>query len=382
MIELTSVLNFRYDSVFDWDGEDLSDTARKEQEYYRKTKQILRELYAKIYWEKLLLQIGKQQVVWGKMEGKVIDIVNPDFDSWRGPTNAGDNFEFSRIPVWMVNLLYLWKEYSINLIWVPDFEPDNWGIGSPGIAPGGPWSLRNDGNAHPFRVDKPSAAFRNHEWGVRVDMFKKGWNHGFFYFYSWDDKPTIFRRSWGQEAKHTRIHELGYAVDKSFYLREQDWVLRFETLYSLNKYLPNLSEPAGMDGVNKARGLLSTFSTDTSWGNQISTSTQIWHNRWFGFHGNERRPGLTSWNLKRDWGGMLFSISKPFQRFENRLKLGTTLYSYFSEGDFRIRSWFEWKASDYLKFQTFSQAFAGNSNDVVGPYEDWDTVRFQMIYDF
>ena len=381
-IELTNVLDFRYDAVFDWNGKDLSATAEKEQEYYRKTKQILRELHAKIYWNKLLLQIGKQQVVWGKMEGKVIDIINPDFDAWKGPTNSGENFEFSRIPIWMANLLYLWRAYSINLIWVPDIEPDNWGIASPGRAPGGPWSLDNDGDAHPLRVDRPSSSFKNHEWGFRMDAFEGGWNQGFFYFYSWNDTPTVFRRPWGREAKHTRIHQMGYSLDKSFYLREMDWVFRFESLYTLNQYLPNRSEPEWMDGVNKANSLRSTFSAETRWSRQISTSTQIWHNHWSGFHGKDRQPGLTGWSRKRDWGGMLLSFSKPFKRFENRLKLGMTSYSYFSEGDFRIRSWAEWKVSDYVKLKTVFQAFAGNSNDVVGPYEDWDTLRFHLIYEF
>jgi hypothetical protein len=392
-IELINVFNFRYDAVFDWDGNDFSDAARKEQEYYRKTKQILRELYVKIYRDKFLFQIGKQQVVWGKMEGKVIDIINPDFDAWRGPTDFGENFEFSRIPVWMFNLLYLWGDYSVNLIWVPDFEPDNWGIASPGRAPGAPWSLRNDGAAHPFRVDRPSASFKNHEWGGRLDVFKKGWNQGLFYFYSWNDRPIVFKRAWGREAQHTRIHQLGYSVDKSFYLRELDWVLRFETLYTLNRYLPNYSEldpsqpltKGAMDSayrVNKANSLRSAFSAETRWGGQITTSTQIWHNHWSGFHGRDRRPGLTGWSRKRDWGGILLSISKTFQRFENRLVIGTTLYSYFSEGDSRIRSWAEWKVSDYVKSRIGFQGFAGNSNDVVGPYEDWDTVSFQLVYDF
>lgn len=381
-IELIAIENFRYDAVFEWDGTDFSNTAEKEEEYFRHTKQILRELYARILLKNLVLQIGKQQVAWGKMEGKFIDVVNPDFDAWRGPTNYAENYEWSRIPLWMANILYIWKDYSLNLLWIPDFEPDNWGILGPGTAPGGPWSLRNSGDAHSYRVDRPPSSIGNHEWGARFDLLKEGWGLSFIYFYAWNDIPTIFRRPWGQEAKHTRLHYFGFSLDKSFFIRNQDWVFRVESLYTMDNYLPNLQEPPGMDGVSKANNLLSSFSIATQWRDQISTTFQIWHNRWFKFHEKERSPGLMGWSYKRDWGGLILACSKAYLSLENRLSTGISFYSYFSEGDFRIRPWAKWEISNYLYFLVEFQGYSGNSNDVVGPYEDWDNLRFELVYNF
>ncbi|MBI2877347.1 MAG: hypothetical protein HYY20_10740, partial [Candidatus Tectomicrobia bacterium] len=124
-LELVNINNFLYDSAFRWEsGGPYSHSARKELKYYHTTDRILRELYAAYYYEDILdIRLGKQQMVWGKMDGKVIDFINPS-DNRYSLASTSDNFECTRLPLWMAHVIYTFGDYYLQLLWIPDFEPN------------------------------------------------------------------------------------------------------------------------------------------------------------------------------------------------------------------------------------------------------------------
>ncbi len=94
--------------------------------YYRQFKDYFREFYTDIKQGDWAFRIGKQQVVWGKLDGgRVMDFINPE-DMREGLEWAGDDWEYSRIPLWMVNIKYYphWfgQSNDLQFIWMPDFE--------------------------------------------------------------------------------------------------------------------------------------------------------------------------------------------------------------------------------------------------------------------
>ena len=79
--EFTIITQFLYDSAFDWDHQYRRSYRNSERKlkYYRKGEQILREFYVNIKYTNWNLRIGKQQVIWGRVDGaKIMDIICPD----------------------------------------------------------------------------------------------------------------------------------------------------------------------------------------------------------------------------------------------------------------------------------------------------------------
>ena len=78
----------------------------------------IRELYWQTYGDNSFWRIGKQQVVWGEADGiKLLDVINPqDFREF-----ILDDFDDSRIPLWMMNAQINTSDSGIlQLLVIPD----------------------------------------------------------------------------------------------------------------------------------------------------------------------------------------------------------------------------------------------------------------------
>ena len=115
-LELINVNRFLYDSLYDWDkNAHFPRSVKHRLEHYDSFKQIMSEFYFNYINGGWFLKLGKQQVVWGKMDGKCIDIINPQ-DSRESVNGGQDDYEWRRIPTWMTNATYFWSDYYILLI--------------------------------------------------------------------------------------------------------------------------------------------------------------------------------------------------------------------------------------------------------------------------
>jgi len=78
-LELTSVNHFLYDGVYNWQDSGglfaprVSETARS----YHNFERIVRELQLSYRTHSFDIVLGKQQIAWGKMDGRFIDMINP-----------------------------------------------------------------------------------------------------------------------------------------------------------------------------------------------------------------------------------------------------------------------------------------------------------------
>ena len=243
----------------------------------------LRELF----WEHELgasyWRLGKQQVVWGEADGlKLLDVVNPQ--SYR--EFILDDFDSSRIPVWMLNVEYLLPDESIlQVLWIPDSTSHE-------LAPAhSPFRLSSSllvPQANPdqeVRVEDPQAPgrfMRDSDVGLRLARFWSGWDITLNYLYHYIDEPVLraIAGPSGAEirSEYTRSHLVGGSASTAL----DDWILRLEFAYESDRYHRS-SDP--IPGVVKANQWGSVIGIDyQGWTDQL-LSVQWFQSRIQG-HGN------------------------------------------------------------------------------------------------
>ncbi|MFC1592241.1 DUF1302 family protein [Thermodesulfobacteriota bacterium] len=399
--ELVSVVNFMYDAAYDWQGSGglYADTVDTTYHYYHQRKQILREFYLKGFWGNFDIYLGKQQVVWGKMEGRVLDIVNPLDSREYPPAEWQDDYEYRRIPLWMANITYHWTDCSLQLLWIPDFE------GSISATPGSayfPPFISIPSIAKFTNTDKPSTAFKDHEWALRFNMQKGNWEFSLLYFYTWSDSPTNFKRRFiltkpkrgllnlVVEPKHTRQHKFGAMAETSFYAFGKHFVISNEVVYTMNQYYSVEDEPLLppwklRDGVKKRDEIFFGSRWMTSFfGGELNLIFQPLAKYIIGYNHHHNSTGT---NQKLLYGALTV-LSKSYEFTGDRLN--TTLYLLgFLNGDPSsedegMRGLFEvrWKVSDYIRTILYYEFFNGDHDGIYGSYTKYDNVGLYIRYEF
>ena len=384
-LEVINVDHLLYDALYDWDRDaHFPRRVEKELEDYDSFKEIMRELHLNLVYDKWFMKLGKQQVVWGKMDGKCIDIINPE-DARESVNGGQDDYEWRRIPTWMANTTYFWSDHYLQFIWIPDFEPS--------ISPqrDSVWwypAIPSSSSCSIKKSDKPSStSLKDHEFAVRFNMVKNGWDTSLIYFYTWDDYPTTFGRrrvnpitgnpEVYKELKHTRLHQFGANVDKGNWFLGRNWIWRMEFLYTLNDYV-SAKESSLSDGVAKRDNLKSISSLETNWWHgKINTLFQYGWKYQFGYDDRFRCLGN---KMKRLDQTVILSISKKW--YSNRLKLATAFYYRPDEGSWKFRDTLSWVFSDYITAQVRYTGFTGPSDDIYGMYDKWDNIGFEVKYSF
>ncbi|MCP4716642.1 MAG: hypothetical protein GY868_16090, partial [Deltaproteobacteria bacterium] len=398
--QLVAVSHFLYDSVYDWQHSHglYADRTDRTSHYYHRGEQILREFYLKGYWGNFDFYLGKQQIVWGKMEGRVIDVINP-MDSRESPLAEWQaDYEYRRMPLWMTNITYNWTDCSLQFLWIPDFE-EGYGPLTPG-APYHPTAIAVPSVARFYDSDKPSTSFEDHEWALRFNMTKGDWEFALFYFYTWSDSPTNFMRTFRLvaprdglitvevEPKHTRQHMFGAMVETGFYGLGRHWVVSNEVLYTMNKYFSVDDEsllPWNLEDGYKKRDEIffgSRWMTSFFRG-EVNVIFQPLIKYVPGYSHNHSQTGS---NQKLLYGALTV-ISKSYEFTGDRLNTTYYCLGFFNahpseqEG---VRQLLEvrWKVSDYIKTILYYETFNGDHQGIYGSYDKYDNIGLYIKYAF
>lgn len=400
-MELVNIENFLYDAAFDWDksahwnhkpkGADRDEfqDVRRSREYYRTTKQILRELYIDWFPSNWMIRAGKQQVGWGKMIGKVIDIINAE-NNYFGGFQTPDDFEWGRITTWMVNATYYHKNSFLQFLWIPDYE---WNFKQ---ARNGPFVLNTPPlppTVRLLKTDKPSENFLNHELGINFDTLINRWDFSAFYFYHWRDTPVNFWRESSLiggrrvpsviEPKPTRLHTFGTATDVNFDALDRNWAYRIEGNYTLNDYFRQVNRPgrpAHSSGVAKRNSLHLAQNLSTKFfKGELDVTFQLNYLRLFGW--DRSIIGLAQPTRSDRW---IFtgSFSHPFGFTSDRL-VGTIIPQYQTgSDDFQVRIEASYRISSYLNFKMRYFGKEGPSDGGFGYADDKDLLYWELLYSF
>lgn len=197
----------------------------------------LRELYWELSTESLYWRIGKQQVVWGEADGlKLLDVINPQ--SFR--EFVLDDFDDSRIPLWMLNVEYTLNNNSaLQLLWIPDtstheLAPENspFVFTSPLLVPRVPSGVPVEFNS----AKAPNNLIDDSDIGLRLTSFTRGWDISLNYLYRFVDTPVVTSRLDNgvvvANADYRRSHLTGGSASTAF----GDWTLRTEVAYESNRF--------------------------------------------------------------------------------------------------------------------------------------------------
>lgn len=398
-VEMVGIVNFLYDSAYDWDHL-FEKNFRKSEDalhYYRQGKRIVREFYFDFTYPTWNLRIGKQQVVWGRVLGaRISDVINP-LDGREGfDQSYRDDYEYARLPLWMINLKYFWGENNLQILWIPDFEPD---LSAP---PSSPWEMNQKPSSPVVRIDTRGTfrpddfRFKDSQVAVRLGLNKGGWETHIGYFYAWSKKPIYFRESFYSRGRPTpfnpivitlapepvRIHQIVGNVEKSFYFPSLDKGLDFkvEALYTINDYFGTVAEPSNRDQqVKKDWFVIATqFDVNTwvdwYWSLRIDNRFNLGWNHHLRYLpiGNRLDQWQPSWN---------FSLTKSFgdaDRFNFLGWINDDLY----DGDWWLRAGFSYDLTDYIILSLDCSFFWGNPDDLFGQMRRRDNIGFGIKYSF
>ena len=217
----------------------------------------IRELYWQTYSDNSFWRIGKQQVVWGEADGlKLLDVINPqDFREF-----ILDDFDDSRIPLWMMNAQINTSDSGIlQLLVIPDTSThklaeagSTYQLTSPVLVPSIDSEGLTDIGINEVSVSEETNADGG-DIGSRysdfINLYNSSWDVTLNYLYHYVDIPvirtTIDNDTLLIDYQFERSHLIGGSASTVI----SDFILRSEIAYETDRYqrgeesINNVSNP-------------------------------------------------------------------------------------------------------------------------------------------
>lgn len=335
----------------------------------------LRELYLDADWLGAFWRLGKQQVVWGQADGlKVLDVINPQ--SFR--EFVLDEFDDSRIPLWMFNVeAPIFDDSTVQLLWIPDTtyhelaEPGSlWELSASAYAP----SAQPGVDVTILNTDKPSHWLDDSELGLRFSTFLDGWDLTLNYLYHYQDSPVLYQSlvlgSGTPQAflspEYERNHLLGGTFSNAF----GPVTLRGEVVYNSDTF--HLSDNISAKGIEKSSEIATVIGLDWQAPNNTFISGQ-----WF----QSRLKGVTSDIIREETENTLSLLyQRDFSNEAWQVKfLGLHSLQYHD-------SWLQFRLKHYwlseLEIWVGADVFDGDDNALFGQFSDQDRIVMGFKYGF
>jgi hypothetical protein len=422
-LEITSINHMLYDAVYDIESARglYADQHHRSFEYYDDFDRIARELYISYRTPKLDVVIGKQQIAWGKMDGRFIDVIN-SMDGREGVQLESGDYERRRLPMWMANTTYYFDNASLNLLWIPDYVKNvNPVYGSPWFSPLVPPMDQMARGNHPLlagQIDAGADTYliskepewtdvEDHQFAARLDSAIGKLTWGLIYYYAWDRNPTnkVVGRfiAGGPQLNYQpnveRLHHFGITSDYAWtaasvpVVGTLPMVLRLEALYTQGAHFTDSNRLADAragilnNGTSQRNTLRAAVALELALPDNLSVILQ---------------PSFyvtTNWDrgLGSGFGGavgdkwalapVLF-MEKPIRATRDRLKFSATITPYISwpnrgfQGA-KTKVTASYELSQYIRSKiTYTAYSGGDKDDLFGQYGDWDNIGIEFGYDF
>jgi hypothetical protein len=424
-IELASITHVLYDGVYDiQDSTGLfADRVNEDFRYYRDFERIARELYVSYRKPKLDVVVGKQQIVWGKMDGRFIDVINA-IDARESVQLEASDYEIRRLPSWMVNVTYFFGASSLNLLWIPDFVSDRRPVyGSPWFSPNippedtvakrDPFLLdgrRTSGGDVLLPAEKPDwDDFGDHEFAVRLDVPTGGLTWGLIYYYAWDrlpDDAIVGSRVDGEgvdrlvfEPRFKRVHHYGLTADYATALSsvpligDLPVVLRVEALLTKGVHFADSAKQdaarAGFvtSGLTKRDTLRAAIALEFALPKNIRLILQPSFFYTFGW--NENLGSGFGGAVGDEWAIVpVMFIEYPLRSTRDRLKLSATIAPYISGPErglqgVKTKLIASYEFSEFITGRLIYTNYCGDDRtDLYGQFREWDNIGVELQYEF
>lgn len=323
------------------------------------------------YW-----RIGKQQLVWGQADGlKVLDAINPQ--SFR--EFILDDFDNSRIPLWMANIdIPINENASVQFLWVPDQTYHE-------FAETGALYQSTRAQTIPeqpegrslagFNLNKPGRVFRDSDVGVRYSSFTSGWDLTLNYLYHYQDSPVFYQDVNDDQvvinAAYERSTLLGASASKSF----GDFTWRAEFAHNTNTFhllKPDLDDFIQRRGVFRSNELSSVVGLDWQGLSDTLISVQWFQSYVFDYEPSAIRP-------KQDHMASLL-----FQRtFSNEAwKIDALVLHGFEHKDWNAQITLSHFLTSNLQLRVGFDLFSGDTAGLLGQFRQTDRMTLGLEWGF
>ena len=327
----------------------------------------LRELYLDVDFESASLRLGKQQVVWGQADGlKLLDVVNPqDFREF-----ILDDFDHSRIPLWMVNFETFLPIGDLQVLWIPDTTMHNLPEAGALFEMTAPFAnIPEDTPVFIEPINRPDS-LGDGDFGLRLSMFQAGWDITANYLYRYDDFPVV-KKQFEADGLHLspgfeRTHTVGASASNAF----GDFILRTELALNTDKYFTTktIKHNGGVEPSNELGyvvGLDWTGLTDTFASMQLFQSVLL-------DNADYVRP-KTDTNLT-------FLLRRNFMNESLNTEL---LWIYHeNDGDNLLRFSFDYELTSNISVGAYADFFSGEPDELFGQFRHRDRVGIRLSVGF
>ena len=329
---------------------------------------MLDELYFDLELENTYWRIGKQQVVWGQADGlKILDVINPqNFREF-----ILDEFEDSRIPLWMLNIeIPINDESNLQVLWIPDLtyhefaEPGStFQITSPIFVP----QISDNFTLGQFVQNKPNSFFFDSDLGLRYATFYRGWDLTLNYLFFYDDSPVLYQQLEDSriniDSRYQRSHLVGATANNVF----GDLTLRTEIGYrSKQYYLMHFSPQIISEyrGVFETNEISSVIGLDWQGFDDIFLSFQWFQSYLFDYHSQVAAP------RNNHIVSLLYR-----QSFENENWQFELLHLYgLDKTDSSLQLEISYLLEDNFKIWAGADFFSGDIQGLFGQFSDKDRI--------
>ena len=330
----------------------------------------LREVYwdgagASSFW-----RLGKQQVVWGEADGlKLLDVINPqNFREF-----ILDDFDDSRIPLWMVNVEYSLGDNSlVQMLWIPDTTTHDlapahspFAFTSPALVPQPPPGQK----VAVEEARAPDHLLKDSDAGIRFTNFSGGWDVSINYLYHYVDAPVarveIVDEQLSVSQEYERSHLIGGTASSVF----RNWTLRAELAYETDRYQRTVS---AIPGVAKA----------DQWSTVIGLDWQGWTDQfisvqWFQTTVVDSNETLIN-NRREDTATFLWE-----SKFLNETLSFKWLHILsLDHGDGVVQSKLSYNYSENIDIYLGADSFYGDREGLYGQFKDADRFRIGLEWGF
>jgi len=423
-VEFTSINHVLYDGAYDIQNSTglFAYRVNEDFRYYNDFERIARELYVSYRTPKLDVVIGKQQIVWGKMDGRFIDVINA-IDARESVQLEASDYEVRRLPAWMVNVTYFFGGSSLNFLWIPDFVSDRGPeYGSPWFSPRVPPedTVAREDPALLNKRKTPSGDillsrskpdwddFGDHEFAVRLDVPMGGLTWGVIYYYAWGRSPDDFIVGKVDEGavtrlifdpRFSRLHHFGLTADYASSLSsvpligDLPVVLRVEALLTEGvRFADFAKRDAARDGVlnsglSKRDTLRAAIAVELALPRNTTLIFQPSFFITFNWH-EGLGPGFGG-AVGDEWALIpVIHISHPLRATRDRLKLSATFTPYISGPDrgfqgLKTKLVASYEFSQFITGRLiYSNYSGGDRTDLYGQFREWDNIGVELQYEF
>jgi hypothetical protein len=379
-IEFVNVNNFNWDGAYALqNSKGLYLDGSPNQEYYNQFKRVVREAYVRGNYGTLNFTIGKQIVNWGKMDGKVIDIVNAA-DGRDVVDFHGGDYEWRAIGQWMANVsLRATDTTTLSLLWNPDFQPNVGPAGgSPYWYPFAPSPKPGDFRKTPEILPGGFKNIEQSEAGVRIDSTFGALSISEIFYHGFDRDAVFFTSD--NSLHHPRINWYGYALDYATSVFGQRLIVRSEGLYTQGKNFVT-SDPTAINSVVEKDQVKVAVALETSLFESENKVDVLYQPIWTHNLNLDKRTGLTRNTLLH-----VFNLAHAIRATNDKLSLSTTLYLEAGGNKYdglSVNYSASWKFNDFLKATLAYNDYQGKDDQIPwGAYNKHKNVTLDVRYEW